>query len=146
MFNKILLAGLAAAALVTGCASTADGESGAAKPLSDYFFVRGDFNGWNADAKYQVKATDTANVYMTTVPLTAGDTIGFKFADGLWSSGSNCGYNKSEDETIVLGKAVQVNCNSSYANFVIKVEKTGGYNFYIDDSKKPREIWVEMAK
>ncbi|GGA77843.1 hypothetical protein GCM10011369_19710 [Neiella marina] len=146
MYKKILVAALAASALISGCSSTGDGGSGAAKPLSDYFFVRGDFNGWNADPKHKVQPTDKDSVYMATVSLSAGDTLGFKFADDLWSSGSNCGYNKSEDETIVLGKPVQVNCNSSYSNFVIKVEKTGAYNFYIDDSKKPREVWVELAK
>ncbi|MBD1389694.1 SusF/SusE family outer membrane protein [Neiella sp. HB171785] len=146
MFKKILVASLAASALLSGCSSTADGGSAAVKPLSDYFFVRGDFNGWNADPKHKVQPTDQASVYMATIPLSAGDTLGFKFADDLWSSGANCGFNKSEDETIVLGKAVQVNCNSSYSNFKIEVKQTGNYNFYIDDSKKPREIWVELAK
>ncbi|MCM2679879.1 hypothetical protein [Echinimonas agarilytica] len=144
MFKALIIASVAAATLVTGCAST---DNSAPRELSDYMFVRGDFNGWNAVPEHKLTKTSTDRLYMTSIDVTAdGSVYGFKFADQLWGAGANCGYQNKEDETIVLGKRVPVSCSSSYSNFVFTPAESGTYNFYMDGSVEPFQIYVEKAE
>lgn len=141
MFKKVLLMSVVASAalLVAGCGSTSSAGAGGAKDYSKILYLRGVFTWWDAEEDYKVKKVGDAR-YMSKAELVAdGQPYEFKFADGAWTSGTNCGYKTKEDEVIELGKPAKSNCSSAFENFKFTPPENGVYDFYIDftDPKIP---------
>ena len=60
-----------------------------AQPIYEYgdpvgIYIKGDMNGWNAEASYEFIATDTDNEYILPY-VTIQQGVGFKIADANWS-------------------------------------------------------------
>ncbi|TAA41086.1 hypothetical protein [Corallincola spongiicola] len=146
MFKKLLLVTLAAAALATGCSSGSSSSSGK-RDLSEFMYLRGVFTWWDAEPEFQLKKTETTDVYYASAELVAdGQPYDFKFADAGWSAGSNCGFKGKEDEVMEIGKRSKVNCSSAFENFKFTPPETGVYNFFIDVTKETPEAYIEKAQ
>ena len=132
--------------LLLGCSSTSVLNNFDELAESVPLYLRGVFNWWEVDPKFQLKETDQVDVFAQEIHLIAdGHPYDFKVADNDWSATLNCGA-KSESFQLLLDSEAEMYCGADSKNLQFTPQVTGMFRFTINFSETFPSISVHRIK